>query len=111
MECSKHPEDLQSILREEVENAVAAVKKGSLQELTMYQQNFSKEGETMINVLTKICNKILKICKADCRKINRKKHFVHAALKYILILLLVVRRLDIRVLCDSLRLNGVFQFR
>ena len=61
--CSQYPEeDLQLDHREEVEIAVAALKKGSLQMLIIYQQNLFKQGggETMIDVLTKICNKIEK---------------------------------------------------
>ena len=47
LDCSQHPEEyLQPILREEVEIAVAALKKGgSLQELIIYRQNlFKQEG-------------------------------------------------------------------
>ena len=45
LDCSQPPEeDLQPILREEVEIAVASLKKkkGSLPELIIYQQNFFK---------------------------------------------------------------------
>ena len=61
--CSQHPEeDLQPILREEVEIAIAALKKWSLQELIVYLQNlFQQAGsQSMIDVLTKISNKIWK---------------------------------------------------
>ena len=40
-----HPEeDLQPILSEEVEIAVAALKRGSLQELIIYKQNLFKQA-------------------------------------------------------------------
>ena len=61
LDCSQHPvEDLQKIFREEVEIAVAALKKRSL---SAGNDNISVEfvqagGKTMIDVLTKICNKI-----------------------------------------------------
>ena len=43
LDCSQPPEeDLQPILREEVEIAVASLKKGSLPELIIYQQNLFK---------------------------------------------------------------------
>ena len=58
LDCSQLPEDLQPILHEEVEIA-ASLKKGSLPELIIYQQNLIKlAGQTMIDVLTEICNKI-----------------------------------------------------
>ena len=43
LDCSQPPEeDLQPILREEVEISVASLKKGSLPELIIYQQNLFK---------------------------------------------------------------------
>ena len=43
LDCSQPPEeDLQPILREEVEIAVASLKRGSLPELIIYQQNLFK---------------------------------------------------------------------
>ena len=43
LDCSQSSEDLQPILREKVEIAVASLKKGgSLPELIIYQQNLSK---------------------------------------------------------------------
>ena len=58
--CSQSPEeDLRPILREEVEIAVASLKKGK----SAGVDNISAElvqagGETMIDVLTEICNRI-----------------------------------------------------
>ena len=44
LDCSQHPEEyLQPILREEVEIAVAALKKGKSAELIIYQQNLLKQ--------------------------------------------------------------------
>ena len=44
LDCSQHPEeDLQPILHEEVEIAEAALKRESLQELIIYQQNLLKQ--------------------------------------------------------------------
>ena len=60
LDCSQPPEeDLQPILREEVEIAVASLKKGK----SAGVDNISAElvqagGETMIDVLTEICNRI-----------------------------------------------------
>ena len=60
LDCSQPPEeDLQPILREEVEIAVASLKKGT----SAGVDNITAElvqagGETMINVLTEICNRI-----------------------------------------------------
>ena len=43
LDCSQNPEeDIQPIFREEAEIAVAALKRGSLQELMIYQQNLFK---------------------------------------------------------------------
>ena len=53
LDCSQLPEeDLQPILREEVEIAVASLKKGKSVGVDLVQ------AETMINVLTEICNRI-----------------------------------------------------
>ena len=56
LDCSQPPEeDLQPILREEVEIAVASLKKGkSALPVELVQAG----GETMIDVLTEICNRI-----------------------------------------------------
>ena len=60
LDCSQPPEeDLQPILREEVEIAVASLKKGK----SAGVDNISVElvqagGETMIDVLTEVCNRI-----------------------------------------------------
>ena len=60
LDCSQPPEqDLQPILREEVEIAVASLKKGK----SVGVDNIPAElvqagGETMIDVLTEICNRI-----------------------------------------------------
>ena len=59
LDCSQSPdEDLQPILREVVESAVASLKKGK----SAGVDNISAElvqagGETMIDVLTEICNR------------------------------------------------------
>ena len=60
LDCSQHPEeDPQPILREEVEIAVAALKKGKSAEVDNIPAELVKAGgESMIDVLTKICNKI-----------------------------------------------------
>ena len=62
LDCSQHPEkDLQPILREEVEIAVAALKKGkSTGDGNIPAEHVQAGGESMIYVLTKICNKIWK---------------------------------------------------
>ena len=55
LDCSKPPEeDLQLILREEVEIAVASLKKGKSAGVELVQAG----GETMIDVLTEICSRI-----------------------------------------------------
>ena len=48
-------EDLQPILREEIEIALAAVKKGKSGGLN---HTPATDGETMIDVITEICNRI-----------------------------------------------------
>ena len=62
LDCSQHPEeDLQPILREEVEIAVAALKKGKSAGVdNIPAGRVQARGESMIDVLTKICNKIWK---------------------------------------------------
>ena len=62
LDCSQHPEkDLQPILRENVEIAVAALKKGkSAGDGNIPAEHVQAGGESMIYVLTKICNKIWK---------------------------------------------------
>ena len=52
-------EDLQPILREEVEIAVASMKKGKSAGVDNIQAELVKvDGETMVDVLTEICNRI-----------------------------------------------------
>ena len=60
--CSQHPEeDIQPILREEVEIAVAAMKKGKAAGVDgIPAEHVQAGGETMIDVLTNIRNKIWK---------------------------------------------------
>ena len=62
LDCNQHPEeDLQPIRREEVEIAVAALKKGKSAGVDNILAEFVQaRGEPMIDVLTKICNKIWK---------------------------------------------------
>ena len=62
MDCSQCPEeDLQPILREEVEIAVAALKKGTSAGVDNIPAELVQAGEkSMTDVLTKICNKIWK---------------------------------------------------
>ena len=62
LDCSQHPEeDLQPILREEVEIAVAALKKGKSAGVdNIPAELVQASGESMTDVLTKICNKIWK---------------------------------------------------
>ena len=60
MDCNQPPEeDLQLILREEVEIAVAALKKGKPAGVNNISAEFVQAGgETIIDVLTEICNRI-----------------------------------------------------
>ena len=60
LDCSQHPvEDLQPILLEEVGIAVAALKNGKSAEVGNIPAELVQTGrETMIAVLTKVCNKI-----------------------------------------------------
>ena len=60
LDCSQPPEkDLQPILREEVEIAVALLKKGKSAGVDNIPAELVQAGgETMIDVLTEICNKI-----------------------------------------------------
>ena len=60
LDCSQPPEeDLQSILREEVEIAVASLKKGKSAGVDNIPPELVQVGgETMIDVLTEICNRI-----------------------------------------------------
>ena len=61
LDCRQHLEDLQPILREEVEIAVAALKKGKSAGVDNIPAELVQAGgESMINVLTEICNKIWK---------------------------------------------------
>ena len=59
-DCSQPPqEDLQPILREEVEIAVASLKKGKSAGVDNIPAELVQAGgETMIDVLTEICNRI-----------------------------------------------------
>ena len=59
-DCSKPPEeDLQPILREEVEIAVASLKKGKSAGVDNIPAELVQAGEeTTIDVLTEICNRI-----------------------------------------------------
>ena len=58
LDCSQPPEeDLQPILREEVEIAVASLKKGKSAD-NIPAELVTAGGETMIDVLTEICNRI-----------------------------------------------------
>ena len=60
LDCSQPPEaDLQPILREEVEIAVASLKKGKSAGVDNIPAKLVQAGgETMIDVLTEICNRI-----------------------------------------------------
>ena len=60
LDCSKPPEDdLQPILREEVEIAVASLKKGKSAGVDNIPAELVQAGgETMIDVLTEICDRI-----------------------------------------------------
>ena len=60
LDCSQPPEeDLQSILREEVEIAVASLKKGKSAGVDNIPAGLVRAGgETMIDILTEICNRI-----------------------------------------------------
>ena len=60
LDCSQPPEeDLQPILREEVEIAVASLKKGKAAGVDNIPAELVQAGgETMIDVLTEICNRI-----------------------------------------------------
>ena len=62
LDCSQHPEeDLQPILPEEVEMAVAALKKGKSVGIDNIPAELVQAGgESMFDVLKKICNKIWK---------------------------------------------------
>ena len=62
-DCSQPPEeDLQPILREEVEIAVASLKKGKSAGVDNIPAELVQAGgETMIDVLTEICNRIWRI--------------------------------------------------
>ena len=61
-DCSQHPKgDLQPVLREEVEIAVAALKKEKPAGVdNIPAELFQAGGEFMIGILTKKCNKIWK---------------------------------------------------
>ena len=57
MDCSQHPEDLQPILHEEVEIAVAALEKGTPTRVDNIPAELVQAGEEIvIDVLTKICS-------------------------------------------------------
>ena len=60
LDCSQPPEeDLQPILREEVEIAVASLKKGKSAGVDNIPAELVQAGgETMIDILTEICNRI-----------------------------------------------------
>ena len=59
LDCSQPREDLQPILREEVEIAVASLKKGKSAGVDNIPAELVQAGgETMIDVLTEICNRI-----------------------------------------------------
>ena len=60
LDCSQPPEeDLQPILREEVEIAVASLKKGQSARVDNIPAELVQAGgETMVDVLTEICNRI-----------------------------------------------------
>ena len=62
LDCSQSPEeDLQPILREEVEIAVASLKRGKSAGVDNIPAELVQAGgETMIDVLTEICNRIWK---------------------------------------------------
>ena len=61
--CSQPPEeDLQPIRREEVEIAVASLQKGKSAGVdNIPAELVQADGETMIDVLTEICNRIWRI--------------------------------------------------
>ena len=63
LDCSQPPEeDLQPILREEVEIAVASLKQGKSAGVdNILAELVQPGGETMIDVLTEICNRIWRI--------------------------------------------------
>ena len=60
LDCSQPPEEnLQPILREEAENAVASLKKGKSAGIDdIPAERVQAGGETIIGVLTEICNRI-----------------------------------------------------
>ena len=59
LDCSKFPEeDLQPIFSEEVEIAVASLKRGKSVRVDNIPELVQAGGETVINVLTQICNRI-----------------------------------------------------
>ena len=61
LDCSQClEEDLQPIHLEEVEVAVASLKKGKSSGVDNIQELVQAGGETMIDVLTEICNRILR---------------------------------------------------
>ena len=61
LDCSQNPEeDLQPVLGEEVEIAVAALKKRKSAGADNIPELVQTGGEPMVDVLTKICNKIWK---------------------------------------------------
>ena len=62
LDCSQHPEeDLKPIIREEVEIGVAALKKGKSAGVDNIPAELVQAGEeSMIDALTKICDKIWK---------------------------------------------------
>ena len=68
LDCSQPPEeDLQPILREEAEIAVASLKlRKSAGVANIPAELFQASGETMIDVLTEICNRIWRIGEWPC---------------------------------------------
>ena len=61
LDCSQPPEDLQPILREKVEIAVTSLKKGKSAGVDNIPAELVQAGgKTMIDVLTEICNRILR---------------------------------------------------
>ena len=55
LDCNQPPEDLQPILREEVETVVAALKKGKFDNIPAELDQAGRE--TITGVLTDICNR------------------------------------------------------
>ena len=60
LDCIQPPENLQPIHREKVKIAVASLKKGKPAGVDNILEELVQGGETMIDVFTQICNRILR---------------------------------------------------